>query len=176
VLLCLSVPSTFGPGREALAQPASEQQLKAAFFYRFPQFVQWPPPVVQSAATMDLCLARPAPIADDLRVLVEGESLRGRPLRVREIGDVAALIGCHALFAGEHADADRRLLRAARDRPILTVGEDDRFLQDGGIIALRVRDQRVRFEVDLAHARRAGLRLDVQLLRLAQQVHGGPRS
>ena len=71
---------------------------------------------------------------------------------------------------------DRRLLRAARDRPILTVGEDDRFLHEGGIIAFRVVDRRVRFDVDLAHARRAGLRLDVQLLRLARQVHGGPRS
>ena len=176
VLLCLSAPATFTPDTAALAQPASEQQLKAAFFYRFPQFVQWPPPVVQSAATMDLCLARPEPMADDLRVLVEGEALRGRPLRVREIGDVAALAGCHALFAGADADVDRRLLRAARDRPILTVGEDDRFLHEGGIIAFRVVDRRVRFDVDLAHARRAGLRLDVQLLRLARQVHGGPRS
>lgn len=176
VLLCLATPITFDVSGRALTQPASEQQLKAAFFYRFPQFVEWPPPPVQSAATMDLCLAKPAPIAGDLRVLVEGESLRGRPLRVREIGDVAMLVGCHALFAGEHADADRRLLHAARDRPILTVGEDDRFLQDGGIIAFRVLDRRVRFEVDLAHARRAGLRLDVQLLRLALAVRGGPRS
>jgi hypothetical protein len=176
VLLCLSAPATFGPDRAALAQPASEQQLKAAFFYRFPQFVRWPPPLVQSAATMDLCLATPAPMADDLRVLVAGESLRGRPLRVREIGDAAGLAGCHALFAGAQADADRSLLRAARDRPILTVGEDDRFLTDGGIIAFRVLDRRVRFEVDLAHARRAGLRLDVQLLRLAQAVHGRPGS
>lgn len=174
VLLCLSAPATFGPDHAALAQPASEQRLKAAFFYRFPQFVEWPPPTVQSAATMDLCLAKPAPMAGDLRVLVEGESLRGRPLRVREVADAAGLAGCHALFAGTHADADRRLLRAARDRPILTVGEDDRFLQDGGIIAFRVLDRRVRFEVDLTHARRAGLRLDVRLLRLARAVHGGP--
>jgi hypothetical protein len=176
VLLCLSAPATFGPDPAALAQPASEQQLKAAFFYRFPQFVQWPPPAVQAAATMDLCLAKPAPMADDLRVLAAGESLRGRPLRVREIGDAAGLTGCHALFAGADADGGRSLLRAARDRPILTVGEDDRFLTDGGIIAFRVLDRRVRFEVDLAHARRAGLRLDVQLLRLARAVHGGPAS
>jgi hypothetical protein len=176
VVLCLSVPLAFVDSPLALAQPASEQQLKAAFFYRFPQFVEWPPPAVQSAATTDLCLVAPAPIARDVRALADGESLRGRPLRVREIADAAGLAGCHALFAGANADGDRRVLRAARERPILTVGEDDDFLHQGGIIALRVVDRRVRFEVDLAHARRAGLRLDVQLLRLALAVHGGPAS
>lgn len=54
----------------------------------------------------------PAPMAGHLRLLADGESLRGRPLRVREVADAAGLIGRHALFAGEHADADRRLLRA----------------------------------------------------------------
>jgi hypothetical protein len=55
----------------------------------------------------------------------------------------------------------------------LTVGDERGFVDEGGMIALRVVDGRVRFDVNVTAARRAGLRLSSQLLQLAMSVRGG---
>jgi hypothetical protein len=151
-----------------------EYRVKAAFVYRFPQFVTWPPSATTGSATLDLCIARPSPFGSELEQLVQGEMVDGRGLRVREIAGPDALTGCHALFVGKDAAAARQVLQAAVGRHILTVGESDRFLNDGGIIVLRVINRRVRFEVDAVNARKSGLRIEAQLLNLAVAVRGGP--
>jgi hypothetical protein len=75
------------------------------------------------------------------------------------------------LFIGEESERGASVLQAAVERPILTVGESDRFLEEGGIIALKVIDRRVRFEIHAANAQRSGLRISSQLLGLALAVH-----
>lgn len=161
----LCVPS------QPVAQTASDEyRLKAAFVYRFPQFVEWPTAALQDSRTLDLCVLQPNPFGSDLEELVNGESLDNRPLRVRVVTDVS---GCHALFIGNGGKA-AAALTAATGRPVLTVGEGDRFLDNGGIVVLKIVDRRVRFEVNTANARKAGLRINAQLLSLAAAVHGGP--
>jgi hypothetical protein len=85
---------------------------------------------------------------------------------------VDALTGCHALFAGARSDTAPAVVKAAVGRPVLTIGETDRFLEAGGIILLKVVDRRVRFEVSTANAQKAGLRISAQLLGLAAAVRG----
>ena len=155
------------------AQSASDEyRLKAAFVYRFPQFVEWPAAAVQASRTLDLCVLQPNPFGTDLEKLVAGESLNGRPLRVRVVAGVDGLAGCHALFVGARSDAAARALKAAAGRPVLTIGEADRFLEAGGVIQLKVVERRVRFEVDTTNAQKAGLRISAQLLGLAAAVRG----
>jgi hypothetical protein len=98
--------------------------------------------------------------------------LNGRPLRVRVVAGVDPLAGCHALFAGARSEAAAAVLKAAAGRPVLTIGETDRFFEAGGIIVLKVVDRRVRFEVNTTNAQKAGLRISAQLLGLAAAVRG----
>jgi hypothetical protein len=157
-----------------IAQAASDEyRLKAAFVYRFPQFVEWPAATLQNARTLDLCVLQPNPFESDLERLVNGETLNGRPLRVRVVAGLDALTGCHAVFAGARSEGAAAVLKAVAGRPVLTVGETDRFLDDGGIIALKVVERRVRFEVNATNAQKAGLRINAQLLSLAAAVRGG---
>lgn len=150
-----------------------EYRVKAAFMFRFTQFVTWPSAAVAASPTVDVCVVQPNPFGHELEQMVRGETLGGRSLRMREIAPaVDALHGCHALFVGAGAAVDPELMHAAAGRHILTVGESERFLQEGGIIALRVIDRRVRFEVDADNARRAGIRIAAQLLNLAVHVRG----
>lgn len=151
---------------------AGEYRLKAAFVYQFPQFVDWPDEVWRDAPAVQLCVLQPNVFGSALEELARGETLKRRPLAVRLIASPAALDGCHLVFAGTGSDATG-LLKAATARPILTVGETDRFLDAGGIILLRVVNRRVRFEISVDNARRAGLRISSQLLGLAMSVHGG---
>jgi YfiR/HmsC-like len=152
---------------------SDEYRLKAAFVYRFPQFIEWPAAALADTATLDICVLRPNPFGADLEELVRGESIAGRPIRVREITQAENITGCHAVFA-PRGDNSEAILKAAAGRPVLTIGETDAFLDAGGIIALKVIDRRVRFDVNTANAEKVGLRLDAQLLSLAASVRRGP--
>ena len=152
-----------------------EYHLKAAVVSKFPAFVEWPAAALDSRATIDLCVARPNPFGATLRQLVSGESLRGRTMVTREVASGSDLDECHLLFVPRGSDIDTRVLIAgAAKHHVLTVGESPRFLEEGGIINLHLVEGRIRFEVDMAAANRAGVRLSSQLLRLATQVRGGP--
>jgi hypothetical protein len=160
-------------GRAAQPVP-NEYRLKAAFLYQFSQFVEWPSTAWRDAAAVQICILRPNPFGQELEAIVRGETLEGRPFAVKEIAAPDALAGCHLLFVGATAPGAGGVLKAARGASILTVGEGERFLDDGGIIALRVVERRVRFDVNASAAQKAGLRISSQLLSLALNVRGGP--
>jgi len=161
------------PAQPGAQSSVDEYRLKAAFVYRFPQFVEWPAEAFQQSRTVDLCVLQPNPFGSELDQLATGESLNGRPLRVRAVNTIDGLQGCHALFAGARSELAAAALKAVAGRPVLTVGESDQFLASGGIIALKVVDRRVRFEVNTGNAQKAGLRISAQLLNLAAAIHGG---
>ena len=86
------------------------------------------------------------------------------------LGPQDPLRGCHILYA---ASDDRRVtaaLASARGRPLLTVGEHERFLDRGGMIRFRRIDNRVRFEINLRAIERNGLRVSTRLLGVAVHV------
>ena len=53
---------------------------------------------------------------------------------------------------------------------MLTVGEGEEFLRNGGMIAFVIEERRVRFNIDQAAAERAGLTLSARLLNVAKSV------
>jgi hypothetical protein len=60
----------------------------------------------------------------------------------------------------------------AQDLPTLTIGELQGFSEWGGVIELFVDDNKFRFEINAAAARRGNLKVSSQLLRLARAVRG----
>ena len=57
---------------------------------------------------------------------------------------------------------------------MLSTGDGEGFAQSGGIVGFTTRDNRVRFEINLARADEARLKISSQLLKLATIV--SPRS
>ncbi len=54
---------------------------------------------------------------------------------------------------------------------MLIVGDKPGFVRGVAMINMKVVDDRVRFEIDLASARSAGLKLDTRLLQMADRVY-----
>ena len=88
----------------APAQQAQEHEIKAAFLYKFPAFVEWPskpgpgvPFVIAVVGAED--------VAEELRRLTRGRTHEGRAIEVREPGDAQALNGAHMVFVGRGAAA-----------------------------------------------------------------------
>jgi hypothetical protein len=73
------------------------------------------------------------------------------------------------VFVGE-PDKDISKTLSGLGRGVLTVGEGDRFLRDGGMVALVVDNRRVRFDINQTAATGAGLGLSARLLNVARAV------
>ena len=73
---------------------------------------------------------------------------------------------------GNESGSVRELLAAVKDMPVLTVGESEDFLRQGGIIRFCMEDRKVRFEVNEDASRRAHLSVSSRLLLLAKNVIG----
>lgn len=161
-----------GPAVPRAQEVSATERLKAAFLSRFPQFVEWPDAAFAGRTSLDVCVVEPNPFGTALRDLAGGERVADRPLRERRVSRDAAG-DCHVLYVPAATPRRRALLDRLKGLPVLTVSDADGFLDDGGVVQLRLIANRVRFDIDAGAADRAGLRLSAQLLRLAGSVRGG---
>lgn len=177
--LLLALPAAWMPRPAAAQEPVGEYQVKAAFLYQFLKFVEWPEAVLgDPEAPITLCVAGRDPFGPALDETVRGRTAQGRSCLIRRMAGGDDPDGCHLLFvaSGEDSRIAETLRRVAK-RPVLTVGESDRFEQAGGTIRFVLEEDRVRFVINAAAARRAGLRLSARLLSVARSVtgHSGPQ-
>jgi len=155
----------------AAAPRSSEYTLKAAFLFNFTKFVDWPADAfADEKSPFNLCvLGGEDPFGGSLDELVANEAVNGRPIAVRRRVRGADLRTCQILFIGR-AERERQpeVLASLRGLPVLTVGETDRFLSEGGLFNFFLEANRVRFEVNLAAVERTPLKISSKLLRLAK--------
>lgn len=170
--VCLVLALSSAKGRSAEVQTAGEYQLKAAFLYNFAKFVDWPPKAFPSPGTpISLCVLGADPFGADLERTIKNETVGGRPFVIRRFDTVQESGGCHILFISlSEKDRLGRVLAPLRNLPVLTVSEWSDFTQTGGIINFVVEDNKIRFQINLAAAEQAGLKISSQLLKLAKIV------
>ncbi len=175
VVVCLILVASAGRGAPSAFTPFPEYRLKAAFVSKFPSFASWPDSALANRTAVEVCVARPNPFGQSLDELLVGERVHGKPLVVRTVDGPEAVTTCHVLFVTHVGFNERRaFLAKVATLPVLTVGDYPTFLDEGGIVNLRLVDGRIRFDIDLGAANRAGLRLSSQLLQLAFSTRGGP--
>ena len=145
----------------------AEYQVKAAFLKNFVKFVAWP----SSTGAFNVCILGDDPFKGWLAGTEDAGS--GRRLAHRRIATVHETDGCQVLFvpAGQRA-AIPGILATLDGKPVLTVGDGEGMAAEGLMLSFLIEEQKVRFEVNLAAIRRAGLTVSSRLLGLAKTVHG----
>jgi hypothetical protein len=170
VLVCLAAIT-----RRAGAQAppgALEYQVKAAYLLNFTRYVEWPPAVfADAAASLNVCVVGRDPFGEVLDRTIQGRRTAGRALRLlrpdRPAGDA-----CHVAFFGETTPAIREAwIAALKDEPTLTVGEGADFARSGGMIGFVIRDETVRFEINIEAVRSAQLEISSRVLTLATRLY-----
>ena len=155
-------------GAVAQTQP-DEYQLQAAFLFNFGKFIDWPP--TAKAGALIICLTESPKTADALEALTRGKRVNGREVTVQRGIPKDGTDGCHILFIGQKTKGNRRSqLAAIRNLPVLTVGADDDFLMQGGMVNLANEDSHIQLQINRDLAERAGLTLSSKLLSLAKIV------
>lgn len=173
LLVSLLMLLPFSGSIESFAQPqVTEPELKAAFLLNFASYVEWPPERLGPAGSPFVFGIVDSPdLADNLEALSRQRLVKERPVEVRRLEAGDGLDGVHMLFLGrESGRQGAYLLEEAIAASVLTVTEDPAVRPDGSVIHFVVVDGRIRFEVSLDAAQRAGLTVSSRLLGVAQRV------
>ena len=147
-----------------------EYPIKAAYLYKFGNYVEWPRQAFAGAASpLNLCVVGDDPFGSLLDSAVEGQHIDGRAIALRRLKAIGRDSGCHILFLGI-ADPQRagQALETVRGEAILVVS--DARSGAPGTIQFVLKDNRVRFNIDDDMARGSGLTISSKLLALAVAV------
>lgn len=154
---------------------ASEERVKAAYLYRFPNYVEWPASAfAKPESPYVIAVLGDDNIVDELNRISAGRMINSRPVSIKRLQGSELAADIHLLFIGR-SERSRlpQLVRQANGKPILIVTETDGALAQGSMINFRIADDRVRFEVSLDSSEKAELKLSARLLALALSVTKG---
>lgn len=150
---------------------AREYEVKAAFLYNFAKFVEWPAkPLADTSATIIIGVLGEDPFGGALET-IKGKTIEGRQVVTKRFKTVRDLEFSHILFiSSSEKEHLAEIMKTLKGMNVLTVGETERFVEVGGIINLYIESNKVRFEINVDNAERAGLRLSSRLLNVAKVV------
>jgi hypothetical protein len=156
------------PANAVDAVDARQARLAAAYVFNFLKFIEWP--ATSILEEVDVCFSG----ADDIRMALK-EAVRDKPagerrIKVRAVDQAGGYSGCDVLYV----DATSALkLPSQGVEGILTIGDSSSFTAGGGVIRLYVDNNRLRFIINVDHAKRAKLQVSSNLLKLATRIEQG---
>ena len=154
------------------APTASEAQIKAAYLYKFPSFVDWPSSsFAGDASPMVIGVTGADAVYQELTRLATGHVLQGRPIEVRRVSLPWSGPPVHLLYIGPESRGETAaFLTQTAGRSVLIVTDNPAVTPAGAVLNLVEVEGRIRFEASLAAAATNRLKLSSRLLNVAVRV------
>ena len=164
---------SFLPGAGSAAPGGvAEFDVKSAYIYNFIQLVDWPARENGAAAgPIKIYVIGGASLGEALAGL-KGREIEGRAIQVSSAAAAnASLQDQHIVVLGRAAqDQLQDILKRLEGTDVLTVGDLPQFARKGGIIGFVTESGRVRIEINLRAAKRAGLKVSGKLMEVARVI------
>ncbi len=155
------------------AQPHDEHTVKAALVFNLTKYVEWP----QGNSEFVIGFIGEGSMGEVLKSMLDGKTSESRTIHVLLSPSDQDLARCNLLYIAEpspkniHAALDR-----VRDKSILTVGDSDSFVREGGMIGLVTMGDLVKIQVRLQAAQDSHLKISSRLLNIAILVPSTPEA
>jgi hypothetical protein len=153
----------------------TEQEVKAAYLYNFAKFVEWPANAFDPPSSpLQVCVFGDDPFGRMLDGVIQGEKVGAQKLVALRPARIAELRSCHVLFVSR-SERERmgEILASVRGRNVLTVGEGEEFLDQGGMIAFVRDEKKVRFFIGKEAVARAPFKISSRLMALGERRGNG---
>jgi len=155
----------------AQSRKPTEFEVKAAYLFNFAKFVKWPGSTESVRDAFSICVLGEDPFGTVLDSTVSGEQVEGKKVAVRRIHSVSEAAKCRIVFVSSSEQGRlTTVLTALAKSPVLTVSDIDGFADRSGMIQFVMEHDRVRFQVNLTAAEKAGLTMSSELLKVAVAV------
>ncbi len=156
---------------------APEYQVKAAILANFALFIEWPPAASSTAQSpFVVCVVGKDPFGPWLKQEM-GDRVGHHPVVVRNVTEAEAATGCNIVFISQSEEPRlKEILGIVGSTGALTISDvkkTDDFCRAGGMIALAMQGNKVRFALNADAAAKAGLKIDSKLKRIASSTDCG---
>lgn len=155
----------------AMASPADE--IKALFIYNFANFVEWPNSAfANQSAPLEVCLYGQVGF-ENLLQQFSGTLIGYHQLKITQSNELADIKnGCHILFVAQDRLAQLPdFFNKIQYQYVLSVGEQNAFAHNGGIINMFRTEDQMSFDINLDAATSNGLAISSDLLALARKIN-----
>jgi len=170
VITVVFVLGSLAPNVQAKDHLSREHLIKAAFLYRIAKFVEWPAEAFAETHALTIGILGEEPLDVALNA-IKNKSVKGREVVIKRFARIEDLQKCHILFISV---SERKYLSqifdALKDLHVLTVGEVKNFAKVGGIINFVTVKKRIRMEINIDAARKAGLKISSMLLGVSKII------
>jgi hypothetical protein len=152
----------------ARADANSEMVVKAVMIRKFVEFVKWPEAVApQNDMRVKVCTYGDTPMATMNAVFDKTSASAPIKYTLGAINSAGDAGNCHVVFIGASKIGD---LGSFAGRPVLTVSDAGGFAEKGGMIGFLLIEGKVRYNINNSAFGAAGLKIDAQLLEIANKV------
>lgn len=147
----------------------SEYRIKAAFLYNFAKFVEWPPQTFAGpTAPIIIGVLGENVFGGNLEQTLRGKTINSHPLQFRTFSSATEATNCQILFISPSEKGSLpKIFEDLHGACVLTVSETDHFTANGGMINFVLQENKIRFQINDAAAKKAGLQISSKLLSLA---------
>jgi hypothetical protein len=154
---------------------AREHKIKASYVFNFIRFIKWPDQKLnQTDQPIVVCSIQQTDDFSKAFNPVVGSVVNGHPIVFHRISDIDSnsINRCHLLYieTEENIALKERLNRLSQKK-ILTVSNLANFCRQGGMICLVKKKGRIKVEINLNVARKAGFNISSNLLEVASIVN-----
>ncbi len=146
----------------------NEYEIKTALLYKLAFFIDWPDDRFENEKSPIIVhILGDDPFGSSFEKTIGDNTVRGREIVLKRIQEIDRKDPCHILFISE-SEKERvdEILKQLQGAPILTVGDFEGFGEAGGCINFFQEKNTIRFEINVAAIKRAGLKIGSQVLEL----------
>ncbi|HEX8311689.1 MAG TPA: YfiR family protein [Chthoniobacteraceae bacterium] len=152
-----------------------EYQVKAAFLINMVKYADWPAHALPPGAPLTIAIVGDDPFGSALDSLAAGRRVNEHEIIIRRVSRLSDLPRAHVIFVSASVAESGMSVRSAPGAENALLVGDSAGTANYAAINFSVTDGRIVFEVNLAAAEAAGVKISSKLLNLARSVRQ-PRS
>ena len=154
----------------AHADPQPIHKVKAAFVFKFMNYVEWPAEA-ETDVPLRIGVFGNEDVASALEDLTRGKLVEGHPIKILRAETIDALTSCRIVFIDASAGDAVGAYHGEFERSnVLTISDSKTFTRQGGVIKLVEKGKRIRIEINVTAAERSNLKISSKLLDLATVI------
>jgi hypothetical protein len=164
--IILAAGSSFRPA----TADTQEYVLKAAFLYRFTDYVDWGGS--NTSEDFTIAVLGKSNITDPLIDIAKKKKVQGKRIVIKQYDDINDVGDCQILFVSNYYKAGiETVVAKVNPKPILIIAEQTDACVKGAHINFLVSDNKLKFEINMNAAAGAGLKISSELLQHAILVN-----
>jgi hypothetical protein len=153
-----------------IIQPAGQEyNLKAAFLYRFLDYVEWennPHP-----ESLNIAILGESDIIPPLQEISSQKNLQNRRINIRQVNNISDLASNQIIFVSRNYKYSvESIVSKLAGKPALIISEKEKDFAKGTHINFLISDNKLKFEVNLNATSRSGLKISSELLQHALMI------